>query len=221
MRLNGRGTRGYHYQVVRPRAQTAAGDQRINSFGIGGEVEVRSGLLVQKQTIAGPTVHVGLGTRTSIDVTRIVWPNGVPQAEFDPAVDRPIVAQQRLKGSCPWVFADDGNGMRFVTDFLWRSPLGLRINAQDTAGVTQTEDWVKIRGDQLVARDGAYDVRITAELWETHFVDHVSLMVVDHPEDDRGVRRRAVRARVARAGGPGDASRRSRSSTPGTRPAAT
>ena len=41
--------------------------------------------------------------------------------------------------------------MRFVTDFLWRSPLGLRINAQDTAGVTQTEDWVKIRGDQLAA----------------------------------------------------------------------
>ena len=73
--------------------------------------------------------------------------------------------------------------MRFVTDFLWRSPLGLRINAQDTAGVTQTEDWVKIRGDQLVARDGAYDVRISAELWETHFVDHVSLMVVDHPDD--------------------------------------
>ena len=144
---------------------------------------MRSGLLVQKQTITGPTVHVGLGTRTSIDVTRIVWPNGVPQAEFDPGIDRPIVAEQRLKGSCPWIFADDGTGMRFVTDFLWRSPLGLRINAQDTAGVTQTEDWVKIRGDQLVARDGAYDVRISAELWETHFVDHVSLMVVDHPED--------------------------------------
>ena len=73
--------------------------------------------------------------------------------------------------------------MRFVTDFLWRSPLGLRINAQDTAGVTQTEDWVKIRGDQLVPRNGAYDVRITAELWETHFFDHVSLMAVDHPDD--------------------------------------
>ena len=85
MRFTGRGTRGYHYQVIRPRAQTAAGDQRINSFGIGGEVEVRSGRLVQKQTITGATVHVGLGTRTSIDVTRIVWPNGVPQAEFDPA----------------------------------------------------------------------------------------------------------------------------------------
>jgi tetratricopeptide (TPR) repeat protein len=183
IRFTGKGTRGYHHQVVRPRAQSAAGDQRVNSFGIGGEVEVRSGRLVQKQTIAGPAVHVGLGTRTNVDVTRIVWPNGVPQAEFDPAVDQPIVAQQRLKGSCPWIFADDGTGMRFVTDFLWRSPLGLRINAQDTAGITQTEDWVMIRGNQLVARDGAYDVRISAELWETHFVDHVSLMAVDHPDD--------------------------------------
>ena len=79
---------GITIRSFRPRAQTAAGDQRINSFGIGGEIEVRSGPLVQKQTIAGTTVHVGLGTRTSIDVTRIVWPNGVPQAEFDPAVDR-------------------------------------------------------------------------------------------------------------------------------------
>jgi hypothetical protein len=104
------------------------------------------------------------------------------QADFDVKADQSIVAEQRLKGSCPWVFTYDARGMRFVTDFLWRSPLGLRINAVDTAGVTQTEDWVKIRGDQLVARDGKYDVRITAELWETHFVDHVSLLVVDHPD---------------------------------------
>lgn len=182
-RLTGTGTRGYHFQLVRPRAQTAAGDQRINTFGIGGLVEVRSGQLVQKQVITGPVVHVGLGASPSVDVTRIVWPNGVPQAEFDPAVDAAITAEQRLKGSCPWIFADDGTGMQFVTDFLWRSPLGLRINAQDTAGVTQTEDWVKIRGNQLAPKNGAYDIRISAELWETHFVDHVSLMVVDHPAD--------------------------------------
>jgi tetratricopeptide (TPR) repeat protein len=183
VRLTGKGTRGYHFQVVRPRAQSAAGDQRINTFGIGGVVEVRSGQLVQKQVISGPVVHVGLGTSTSVDVTRIVWPNGVPQAEFDPAVDAAITAEQRLKGSCPWIFADDGTGLKFVTDFLWRSPLGLRINAADTAGVTQTEDWVKIAGSQLAPKNGAYDIRISAELWETHFVDHVSLMVVDHPDD--------------------------------------
>ena len=183
VRLTNAGTLNYHFQAVRPRAQRALGDQRVNSFGIGGEVSVRSGPLVQRQTITGPVVHIGLGARTAVDVVRIVWPNGVPQAEFDTAVDAPIVAEQRLKGSCPWIFADDGTGPQFVTDFLWRSPLGLRINAQDTAGVSQTEDWVKIRGDQLKPRDGAYDVRISAELWETHFIDHVSLLVVDHPKD--------------------------------------
>ena len=182
-RLLGRGSADYHWQVIRPRALTTAGDQRINSFGVGGEIEIRSGLLTQKQLLTGAPAHFGLGTRTSIDVARIVWPNGVMQAEFNPAVDQVLVTEQRLKGSCPWVFAYDGTGMQFVTDFLWRSPLGLRINAQDTAGITQTEDWVRIRGDQLVPRNGAYDVRITAELWETHFIDHVALLVVDHPKD--------------------------------------
>ena len=179
----GKGTTGYHWKVIRPRAQQNAGDQRINAFGVGGDIQVRSGLLVQTQVLTGAPLHFGLGTHTAIDVARIVWPNGVAQAEFRGGVDDAIVAEQRLKGSCPWVFAWDGSRMGFVTDFLWRSPLGLRINAQDTAGVGQTEDWVRIAGEQLVPRDGAYDVRITAELWETHFFDHVSLLVVDHPAD--------------------------------------
>jgi tetratricopeptide (TPR) repeat protein len=183
VRWLGMGTAGYHWKVIRPRAQQSAGDQRINSFGVGGEIQVRSGLLVQTQVLSGAPVHFGLGTHTAIDVARIVWPNGVAQAEFRGGVDDAIVAEQRLKGSCPWVFAWDGRRMSFVTDFLWRSPLGLRINAQDTAGVTQTEDWVKIAGEQLVPRDGAYDIRITAELWETHFFDHASLLVVDHPAE--------------------------------------
>ncbi|MGP0065122.1 MAG: FG-GAP-like repeat-containing protein, partial [Isosphaeraceae bacterium] len=191
----GRGTKDYHWQVIRPRGAKTFGDGRINSFGLGGEVEVRAGLLVQKQTIAGPILHFGLGDQTRSDVARIVWPNGTTQAEFDAKADQEILAEQRLKGSCPFLFAFDGTAVRFVTDFIWRSPLGLRINAQDTAGAGQTEDWVKIRGDQLAPRDGAYDVRITAELWETHYWDHVALMVVDHPKgtevfvDERFARR--------------------------------
>jgi tetratricopeptide (TPR) repeat protein len=177
------GEADYHWKAFRPRAQQQAGDQRINSQAIGGEIEIRSGLLTQKQVLTGGSAHFGLGSRSSLDVVRIVWPNGVAQAEFGIGVDDLIVAEQRLKGSCPWVFAWDGTAMGFVTDFIWRSPLGLRINAQDTAGVTQTEDWVRIPGAQLQARNGAYDVRITAELWETHFFDHVSLLVVDHPAD--------------------------------------
>ena len=181
VRLLGQGTTNYHWKQIRPRAQETAGDQRINSFGAGGYIEARAGLLFQKLLMTGGPVHIGLGTHSSIDVVRIVWPNGIPQAEFGTSVDDTVVIEQRLKGSCPWLFTWDGTRMVFVTDFLWRSPLGLRINAQDTAGVTQTEDWVRLRGDQLVPRDGRYDIRITAELWETHFFDHVSLMAVDHP----------------------------------------
>lgn len=174
-------TKGYHWKQIQPRAAQAVGDQRINSFGIGGEVEIRAGLLYQKQPITQPIVHFGLGAQSLADVARITWPNGSVQAEFDLLSDEIVSATQRLKGSCPWLFTWDGDEMTFVTDFIWRSPLGLRINAQETAGIMTTEDWVKIRGDQLQPREGYYDVRITAELWETHFFDHISLMVVDHP----------------------------------------
>jgi FG-GAP-like repeat/ASPIC and UnbV len=175
-----RGSKAYHWHAFRPRAATATGDQRINSFGLGGEMEVRTGLAVQKQTIASPIVHFGLGEATRADIVRIVWPNGVLQSEFDKPADATVLAEQRLKGSCPWLFAWNGKEMAFATDLIWRSPLGLRINAQVTADVTMTEDRVKLRGDQLAPRDGAYDLRITAELWETHFFDHVSLLVFDH-----------------------------------------
>ena len=177
-----KGSKAYRWQAIRPRAMTATGDQRINSFGIGGEVEVRTGLHAQKAAIAAPVVHFGLGEAAVAEVARITWPNGILQSEFDLAADASIGATQRLKGSCPWVFAWNGREMAFVTDFIWRSPLGLRINAQATADVQMTEEWVRIRGDQLKPRDGEYDVRITAELWESHFFDLVSLLVVDHPE---------------------------------------
>ena len=177
-----KGSKPYRWQTIRPRALTATGDQRINSFGIGGEIEVRTGLHVQKQAIAAPVVHFGLGDATSAEVARITWPNGVLQSEFALASNASFAASQRLKGSCPWLFAWNGRDMGFVTDFIWRSPLGLKINAQATADVLMTEDWVRIRGDQLRPRNGEYDVRITAELWETHFFDLVSLLVVDHPE---------------------------------------
>ena len=178
-----RGAKSYRWQVLRPRAATATGDQRINSFGIGGEIELRSGLHLQKQIITSPLVHFGLGEANGAEVVRITWPNGALQAEFNTKADQTVKATQRLKGSCPWLFAWNGREMSFVTDLLWRSPLGLRINAQATADVMMTEDWVKVGGDQLAPRDGAYDLRVTAELWETHFFDLVSVLVVDHPDD--------------------------------------
>jgi Tfp pilus assembly protein PilF len=182
--LKNSGTRNYFARSIRARASGTEGDHRINSFGIGGEMEVRSGLLYQKQLISSPIVHFGLGEYDEAQMLRIVWPNGSVQAEFaELGMGATIFNEQILKGSCPWLFTGDGEQIHFITDILWRSPLGLRINALETAGVVQTLDRVKIPADKINAVDGEYDVRITAELWETHFFDYVSLVAVDHPED--------------------------------------
>jgi tetratricopeptide (TPR) repeat protein len=176
-------TKNYHWQIVRPRASNAVGDQRINPFGIGGEIEIRSGLLVQKQPITGPMIHFGLGDQTSADVIRVVWPNGTVRAEFEVKADQEVVTEQRLKGSCPFLFAYNGKQMEFVKDSVpWSSAIGLRINTLGTARVEATEEWYKIGREQLVPRDGYYDIRITAELWETYYYDYLNLMVVDHPQ---------------------------------------
>jgi hypothetical protein len=177
-----RGTKGYHWQSIQTRTLANLADGRINSLGIGGRIEIRAGPLVEEMPITSSRTHFGLGDQDQVGVARIVWPNGVAQAEFDLQPNQEVTAVQRLKGSCPWVFTRAGGAFHFVKDFLWRSPLGMRINSQDTAGVDQTEDWILIPGKAMTADDGAYEIRITAELWETHFFDHVALKVVDHPE---------------------------------------
>ena len=169
---------GRRFGRVRRRRPAISGSTRSGSAA---RSSCDPACIVQKQVITSPVVHFGLGEAARAEVARITWPNGVLQAEFDTPGRPDDQGDQRLKGSCPWLFAWNGREMAFVTDLLWRSPLGLRINAQATADMLMTEDWVKVRGDQLAARDGAYDLRITAELWETHFFDLVSLLVVDHP----------------------------------------
>jgi Tfp pilus assembly protein PilF len=176
------GSKNYHWQVVRPHAKQAVGDQRINPFGIGGEIEIRSGLLVQKQPINGPQLHFGLGNQTSTEVVRVVWPNGTVRAEFGDPVDQEVVTEQRLKASCPFLFAWNGSRMEFVKDAVpWGSAIGLRINTLGSAKIAATGEWYKIRRDQLVPHDGYYDLRITAELWEVYYYDRIALMTVDHP----------------------------------------
>ena len=178
----GHGAKNYHWQVIRPHAVQAVGDQRINPFGVGGEIEIRSGLLVQKQPIDGPQVHFGLGNQTTAEVVRVVWPNGTVRAEFGVNADQEVVTEQRLKASCPFLFAWNGTKMDFVKDAVpWGSAIGLRINTLGSAKIATTGEWYKIRRDQLVPHDGYYDLRISAELWEVYYFDRLSLMTVDHP----------------------------------------
>jgi tetratricopeptide (TPR) repeat protein len=176
------GSKNYHWQIVRPHAVQAVGDQRINPFGVGGEIEIRSGLVVQKQPITGPQLHFGLGEQTEAEIVQVVWPNGTVRAEFGVKADTEIVTEQRLKASCPFLFAYNGKQMEFVKDAVpWGSAIGLRINTLGSAQIAATGEWYKIGRDQLVPHDGYYDLRITAELWEVYYYDYLALMAVDHP----------------------------------------
>ncbi len=173
-----RGARSYNWQAVRPRAAKTTGDQRVNSFGIGGELELRSGLLLQKRLITEPVVHFGLGENPSADVLRVVWQNGYVQAEFDLQPNQTIAAEQRLKGSCPHLFAFDGESFKLVKDAPpWSPALGLKINAQETYGILATEEWFKVPGAALKpTNDNFYELRITAEYWESYYIDQYSLL---------------------------------------------
>ena len=181
VQINSSGGKAYHWQDVHPVAKEVKGDQRINSFALGGQVEVRAGTFVAKQWISAPVLHFGLGERLQSDVIRLQWPNGTWQAEYRPQIDQQVTAEQRLKGSCPFLYSWDGAKFAFVTDFMWSTPLGMYISAQNRGDFVQTTDWVMVRGQQLVPRDGLYELRVGANLWETHYFDQLSLMVVDHP----------------------------------------
>ncbi|MGC2328572.1 MAG: FG-GAP-like repeat-containing protein, partial [Candidatus Sulfotelmatobacter sp.] len=93
------GSKNYHWQVVRPHAAQAGSDRRLNPFGVGGEIEIRAGLLVQTQAITGPQLHFGLGEQTEADVVRVVWPNGTECADFGVKADTEVVTEQCVKAS--------------------------------------------------------------------------------------------------------------------------
>lgn len=179
-----RGTKDYHWQTVRPLAARTNGDQRMNSFGIGGEIEIRADLLTQKQIVRGPSIHFGMGSHSrGTEFARIAWPNGLIQTEFNLKPDQTLVAEQRLKGSCPYLFAWDGKTMRFVKDV---APMSAALGAHDGAGhpaqVGNPNEWFSIPGSRLQADRGRLRLSVTDEYWESYFIDRYELMAVDHPQ---------------------------------------
>jgi tetratricopeptide (TPR) repeat protein len=163
------------------------GSGKNNHFGIGAKIEVRAQDLYQMQTVTAPEILFGLGNRKSADVVRIQWTNGVPQNIFTPSADRSLIESQVLKGSCPFLYAWNGEKYVFVKDMMWKSALGmpLGIMGGNTAYAYPgaAKEYMKIPGEVLQPKNGYYSLQITEELWETVYFDKAELMVVDHPGD--------------------------------------
>ncbi len=129
-------------------------------------------------------MHFGLGTRSHVDVLRIEWPNGTLAVRI-PGQDRlDVRGRAAAQGFVPVPVHLERRAVRVRRRFHVDHAAGdVYQRSRATAGLGPTTEWIKIRGDQLVPRDGYYDVRVNANLWETHFFDHLSLVAVDHPTD--------------------------------------
>jgi len=161
-----------------------------NRSGLGAKVEIRAGSLRQmlETSAASPAVGpadlvFGLGSREAADVVRVLWPSGILQTELDPGAKTRVEELDRKPSSCPYLYTWNGSRFEFITDFLGGGEMGDWVGPGQF-NTPDPDEYVRITGDQLRARDGRYDIRITNELEEAMFLDRVRLLVVDHPADE-------------------------------------
>ncbi|MFO1497685.1 MAG: hypothetical protein U1G07_04710, partial [Verrucomicrobiota bacterium] len=136
------------------------------------------------RTVQSLPVEIGVGKYRKLDSFLVHWFNW-PQGSADMPVDchEPLLALELTiqEGSCPYLYAWNGERFAFVTDILGAAPLGLPIAAGRYSDADPEEHvWI---GDERTfrPRDGRYELRITEELREVLYLDEAKLVVVDHP----------------------------------------
>jgi hypothetical protein len=156
-------------------------NSKNNVRGLFCRVETRVGDSYQATLGNGVVNHLGLGARRQADVIRVVWTNGIAQTWQLVSADRTLVEEQMLKGSCPFLYTWNGEEFEFVTDLMWKSPLGMILADGSPAPHQSARDFVMVPGEALREVGGELWLQVTEELWETAYVDRQYLLAVDHP----------------------------------------
>jgi hypothetical protein len=160
-----------------------------NRRAVGAVVEARSREIYRRIYWRGEPQLVGCGAHETLDVLRITWPNGIVQTRLDvPPSAKPfldaelgaVLQVDSLPGSCPFLYAWNGTTYGFITDVLGGTPLGLPM-APDVLVPPDHDEFVLVRGSQLVPREGSLELQLTEELREVTYLDRARLDVVDHP----------------------------------------
>lgn len=169
-----------HYLDVRFRGIDDNASGRVNHYALGSVLELRFGPHYRAQIVTTPSTHFGIDGFTDSGTLRAILPNGLSQTIRDPDIDSLVEEEQTLKGSCPYLYAWDGEKFVFKTDCLWAAPLGLQV-ARGVVAKDRPWEYLKIDGSDIRPRGDRYEFRITEELWEVAYFDKVALSVVDHP----------------------------------------
>ena len=156
--------------------------ERCNMHGVGSLIELKSSGTYQPRIVRGTRTKFGIGKQTGADVMRILWTNGIPNNVLNVKNSSTVFDQQNLGGSCPYLYAWNGERFEFCTDCLWAAPIGLQF-AQGVSAPTREWEYLKIDGQLIRPREGRYILQATEELWEAAYFDSVQLMAVDHPKE--------------------------------------
>lgn len=148
----------------------------------GVRVQVAFGDRMQWLDPQRPNIIIGLG-QDGPAVIKATWPNGISEYLFEPQANTTttLTLSMRVEGSCPFLYAADGQEMRFITDILGLSPLGMLV-APGHYVRPDPEEYLRLP-DWLRAQDGIVELRITEELREVTYLDQVELVAVDAGQD--------------------------------------
>ncbi len=172
-----------HWLRIRLRGKNE-NNSKNNSQGLFVRIESRAGDSYQAVLGNGGVNHLGIGAYRQADVLRVIWTNGLSQTWAALAADQTLDEEQVLKGSCPFLYTWNGDRFEFVTDLMWKSPLGMVLADGSPAPHQSARDFVLVPGEHLQPAGGELWLQVTEELWETVYVDRQQLLAVDYP---RGV----------------------------------
>ncbi len=136
---------------------------------------------MQMREIRDPVAHFGIADFKPQNL-RVIFNNGLTQDNTKVAANMLVEEIQELKGSCPFVYGWDGTRWQLITDLLWNAPLGLQVDRGQPLPDRRWE-YLMLPGALMQPKDGYYELRVTEELWEVAYFDHMTLTAVDHPAD--------------------------------------
>jgi Tfp pilus assembly protein PilF len=157
---------------------------RSNASGLGIRVELAAGGFRALRTVRSLPVEIGVGRHAQLESLTVHWFDlmlNSADVQVDPHAPVALMELSIPTGSCPYLYAWDGERFRFVTDLLGAAPLGLPV-AEGRFIEADPEEFVWIGGEERFRpRAGAYVLQITEELREVLYLDTARLVVVDHP----------------------------------------
>jgi tetratricopeptide (TPR) repeat protein len=159
---------------------------KSNRRGTGAVVEARDGDFFVRRTVDQTPLTLGLGDRDHLDYLRISWPSRIVQNEVDvdlaarPSIE--VMEKAEALGSCPSLYAWNGDTFEFVTDVLATTSVGLALDGKEPMAFDD-EELIRIPPEMLRENDGEYRFRVTEELDEIVYLDRVELIAIDHPDD--------------------------------------